>query len=327
VKWTGIALILEYESGKPLADLGLFFWPNRHARQSVPMAVTATTTEITTPHRGLVAALQHSLPRNELFAGLYIVACANGLLGRSIYALNLEGWSGAVMGFEINVIVLAACFAGVYLIASSSSRDQIRTWDLVVALAFLGVVALPIYAMSWVAVTGLSLYLHFFANDGSERRRGALILLALAVPMLWSRLLFQVFARPLLALDATMVAWLLGTERVGNMVRFADNSGYMVVTPACASWANITYAFLCWVVVSQWVNHRWGWIDFLWLFLACASVVSINVTRIAVTGLSYENYQLIHGPGGFEIVLGTVFLCFIIGFSVIGARRELFSRA
>jgi len=290
------------------------------------MAVTATTAEITIPRRGLVAALQHALPRNELFAGLYIVGCANGLLGRSIYALNLEGWSGAVMGFEINVIVLAACFAGVYLIASSS-RDQIRTLDLVVALAFLGVVALPIYAMSWVAVTGLSLYLHFFANDGSERRRGALILLALAVPMLWSRLLFQFFARPLLELDATMAAWLLGTERIGNLVRFADNSGYMVVTPACASWANITFAFLCWVVVSQWVNHRWRWIDLLWLFFACASVVAINVARIVLTGLSRENYQLIHGPGGFEVVLGMVFLCFIIGFSVIGARRELFHRA
>jgi len=83
------------------------------------------------------------------------------------------------MGFELNVIVLAACFAGVYLIASNS-RDRIRTLDLVVALAFLGLVTLPIYALSWVAVTGLSLYILLFANDGSERRRGALILLALA---------------------------------------------------------------------------------------------------------------------------------------------------
>jgi hypothetical protein len=176
-------------------------------------------------------------------------------------------------------------------------------------------------------VTGLSLYILFFANDGAERRRGALILLALAVPMLWSRLLFQFFARPLLELDATMAAWLLGAERIGNLVRFADNSGYMVITPACASWANITYAFLCWVVVSQWVNHRWRSIDLLWLFLACASVVATNVARIALVGQSQENYQLFHGAGEFEGVLGMVFLCFIIGFSVIGARRELFHRA
>jgi exosortase/archaeosortase family protein len=289
------------------------------------MAVTATPTELTAPRRGLVAALQHSLPRNELFAGLYVVACANGLLGRTIYTLNLEGWYGAVTGFEINVIVLAACFAGVYLIAAGS-RDRIRTLDLVVALAFLGLVSLPIYALSWVAVTGLSFYILLFANDGAERRRGALILLALAVPMLWSRLLFQFFARFLLDLDATMAAWMLGTERTGNLVRFADNSGYMVITPACASFGNMTYAFLCWVVVSQWVNHRWRSIDLLWLFLACASVVAINVTRIALTGQSQASFQFIHNQYG-EMILGTVFICLIIGFSVIGARREVFHRA
>jgi exosortase/archaeosortase family protein len=289
------------------------------------MAVIATPTELTAPRRGLVAALQHALPRNELFAGLYVVACANGLVGRTIFTLNLEGWYGALTGFEINVIVLAACFAGVYLIATGS-RDGIRTLDLVVALAFLGLVTLPIYALSWVAVTGLSFYILLFANDGAERRRGALIMLALAVPMLWSRLVFQFFARPLLELDAMMSAWLLGTERTGNLVRFADNSGYMVITPACASWANITFAFLCWVVVSQWVNHRWRSIDVLWLFLACASVVAINVTRIALTGQSQESFQFIHNQYG-EMILGPIFLCLIIVFCLIGARRELFHRA
>ena len=289
------------------------------------LTATATADGLTAPRRGLVSALQHSLPRNELFAGLYILACANGLLGRSILTLNLEGWMGAVVGFDINVIVLFACFAGVYLIATSN-RDEIRTLDLVVALGFLGLVILPIYALSWVAVTGLSLYILLFANDGAERKRGALILLALSIPMLWSRLVFQFFARPLLELDATMAAWLLGTERVGNLVRFGDNSGYMVITPACASWANITFAFLCWVAITQWAGHRWRPIDLLWSFLACVSVVAVNVTRIAVTGLSYGHYEAIHNKGG-EMVLSTVFLCLIVGFTVIGSRRELFSRA
>jgi hypothetical protein len=306
--------------------------------------MTATiTNELATPRRGVIAALQRSMPRNEFFAGLYILGCANGLLGRSIYTFNLEGWRGAVVGFEANIIVLAACFAGVYLIASSS-RDRIRTLDLVVTLVFLGLVTVPIYAASWVAVTGLSLYILlfasndsergrgaldilFFASAGSERRRGALILLALAVPMLWSRLLFQFLARPLLQLDAMMTAWWLGTERIGNLVRFIDNSGYMVISPYCASFGNITYAFLCWVVISQWVNHRWRSIDLLWLFLACASVVATNIARIALIGQSEENYRLFHGPGAFETILGMIFLCFIIGFSVIGARRELFHRA
>jgi hypothetical protein len=100
----------------------------------------------------------------------------------------------------------------------------------------------------------------------------------------------------------------------------------MLITPACASWANITFAFLCWVVVSQWVNHRWRSMDFLWLFLACASVVAINIIRLALTGQTQETYQFIHNPNG-EMIGGTVILCFVIGFSLLGARRELFRRA
>ena len=74
--------------------------------------MTATTNELTAPRRGLVAALRRSMPRDEFFAGLYILGCANGLVGRTIYTLNLEGWTGAVAGFEINVIVWAACLRG-----------------------------------------------------------------------------------------------------------------------------------------------------------------------------------------------------------------------
>jgi hypothetical protein len=287
--------------------------------------VTTTINGLTGPSRGLVGALRQSIPRNEFFTGLFILGCANGLLGRSILTLNLEGWMGAVMGFDMNVIVLFACFAGVYLIASSN-RDEIRTSDLGVALGFLGLVILPIYAMSWVAVAGLSLYILLFANDGSERRRGALILLALTVPMLWSRLFFQFFARPLLELDATMVTWLLGTARIGNLVHFADNSGYMVITPACASWANLSFAFLCWVAVTQWVNHRWSSIDLVWSFLACVSVVAVHVTRIAIIGLSRGHFEAIHGKWG-DVIAGSIILCLTIGFSVVATRRELFSRA
>jgi hypothetical protein len=287
--------------------------------------MTATINELTAPRRGLVAALQRSMPRDEFFAGLYILGCANGLLGRTLYTLNLQGWTGAAMGFETNVIVWAAAFAGIYLLTTSNKRDQITTLDLVVAAVFLPFLIVPSYPLSWVAVTGLSLYILFFANDGAERRRGALILFALTFPMLWSRLFFQFFARPLLALDATMVTWLLGTEQIGNTVRFADNSGYMVISPACTSFANISYVFVCWITVTQWANHRWSSIDLLWTSLACASLVTINIARIALTGLSRWHFEMFHNQYE-EMVLGTIFLCVIVGLSVLGARRELFSR-
>ena len=189
----------------------------------------------------------------------------------------------------------------------------------------LGLVTLPIFPVSWVAVTGLSLYILLFANGGSERRRGAVILLALTVPMLWSRLLFQFFANFILDVDASLVALLLGTGHEGNTVRFADGSGSMVVLAACSSLANMSMAFLCWVSITQWAKHRWSAIDILWSLLACASVIFVNVTRISLMGLSHSHYEAIYSEWG-DLVTNSVMLALMVGFSVLGARREIFSR-
>jgi exosortase/archaeosortase family protein len=143
--------------------------------------------------------------------------------------------------------------------------------------------------------------------------------------MLWSRLFFQFFAQPILAIDAWLASAVLGTERIGNLIGFADGSGYMIVSPACTSFGNISFAFLCWVAVTQWANHRWSPIDLLWLSLTCISVVAVNVVRLGITGLSYSNFEAIHNQTG-EAVGGAIILVLTVGFSVFGARRELFSR-
>lgn len=289
--------------------------------------MTATSIEPIARRRGLVAALQHSVPRNQFFAGLYLLACANGLVGRVLYSLTLEGWMGAATAVEMNVIVLAACYVGLYLVLHSDDQEQVRPADFIVAVPFLVLVALPIFPVSWMALAGLSLYILLFANNGSSgRTRGAIVLLALSVPMLWSRLVFQFFANIILDIDAALVASIMGTERVGNLVRFADDSGYMFISPACTSFGNISFAFLCWITVTQWVRHRWSPIDILWCLLACGSVIAVNVVRIAVTGLSQRNYELIHNQWG-EAVGSLVIMAITIGVSVIGARREIFARS
>ena len=76
-----------------------------------------------------------NLARNELFAGLSILACANGLGSRVIQAINRAGWTDAALGtFEISAIVFTACAAGV---------DKIRSADLVVAAELLLLIILP----------------------------------------------------------------------------------------------------------------------------------------------------------------------------------------
>ena len=285
--------------------------------------MTATSTELTGPRRGLLAMVRAAMPRDEFFAGLFILGCANGLMGRILLGFDTDGWIG-VLGGNISVIVWLACFAGVSLVLREH-RQELRSTDLAVGVVFLILVMLPIFALSWVAVTGLSLYLLLFANGGSERRRGALILLALTVPMLWSGLIFRFFMVPLLEFDASLAAWILGTDRVGNVFRFADGSGSVVVLPACSSVANISLAFLCWVSVTQWFKHPWSVMDIFWSLLACTSVIAVNVIRISLMGLSPWHHDLIHNEWG-NMVTNFIILGLTVLISVVGARREIFSR-
>ena len=102
----------------------------------------------------MFSAVCEAIPRNDLFAILYIVGCANGQLGRFIQSLQFSGWEGALSCAEINVIMLVACFAGISLI-SQKSAERALPRDVAVGLVFLILVGLPIIPLSWVGVTEL----------------------------------------------------------------------------------------------------------------------------------------------------------------------------
>src|SRR5215471_18000255 len=248
-----------------------------------------SSTKLSAPRSGVVGVLRRAMSREEFFAGLCIVGLINGLAGQIIQSI-LDGWSASA--FErISVIEFLACFAGVSLLLRDR-KEAVRTLDLAFAAIFLLFIILPVGVLSWIGVTGLSLYV-LLTQPSPSVRRGAIILLAVTVPMLWSRLLFQFFAHIILGIDAALVAGLLGTDRAGNVVRFFDSSGYMVVEPGCSSLANMSLAFLCWVTVTQWVNHRWSPTDIIWCLLTCVSVIAVNVIRISLMGLSQDHYQII----------------------------------
>ena len=143
--------------------------------------------------------------------------------------------------------------------------------------------------------------------------------------MFWSRLLFQFFAGPILEIDAAFVASMLGTARAGNLVGFGDGSGTMMLIPACSSFTNLSLGFLCLVTVTQWAGHRWSAIDVVWLIFACGMILGINTARMALTGVSKANYDMIHSSWG-ATIFGMVILVVIFSISALSARRELFTR-
>jgi hypothetical protein len=263
--------------------------------------------------------------REEFFAALLILGCVNGLGSRIIQSVHQLGWADALSStFEISALVWLSCIAGISVILHDR-MGKIRSADISVGAVFLFLVILPIGPLSWLAVAALCLYILVSTTD-SSLRRGAFILLAPTVPMLWSRLLFQFFANPILEADASLVRWLLGTHRTGNMVEFADGSGLLVILPSCSSLANVSLAFLCWATISQVVSHKRSIYDLLWCFLACASVVVVNVTRISLMGLNHVQYDEIHNHWG-DAIANIIILGLTIGFSVLGVRRELFARS
>jgi hypothetical protein len=270
------------------------------------------------------STIARELPRGEFFAGLLALGCVSGLASRVIQSVNRSGWAdGLFKTFDISVIVWLSCAAGLSLVL----RDRtigVRSSELVMGAGFVFLVILPIGALSWLAVTALSLYIIISADIASSRR-GAFILLATTVPMLWSRLLFQFFANLILQIDASLVGWILGTHRTGDIVEFADGSGVLVILPACSSLANVSLAFLCWVTMSQIICHKNSAFDLFWCLMACISVIAVNVTRISVQGLSQWHYATFHSQWGGEVG-NTVILGLMVGFSVLGVRRELFRR-
>src|SRR5690242_4429240 len=161
--------------------------------------VTAVTSHQAVAERApILGALRRSLARNQFFAGLYILGCANGLGGNVVRSLGSGNWTGGID--QISAIVWFALVAGISLLLGES-KDELKRGDLAVGAIFLVFVAAPASEINWVGVTGLSFYILLFANTDPARRRAALILLALTVPMVWSPLLFAFFSKIFLDFD------------------------------------------------------------------------------------------------------------------------------
>jgi hypothetical protein len=276
-------------------------------------------------HRAQLGEQLRSMPRDEYFAALFIIGCVNGLGSRIIETVRWVGWTEATLStFGTSAIVWVACYAGIRLILQENS-EKVRAVDLVVGLALLIPIALPVGGLSWVAISVLSLYVILFSEPLSPRRRGAIILLAATVPMLWSRLLFRYFANAILSIDASLVGLMLGTGSNGNVVPFVDGSGSLIILPYCSSLANVSLAFLAWILISRWQPHRWSIQDLYCCVVAASSVVSVNITRIGLMGLSQENYNAIHSQWGFTIT-NLLILGLTLGICLLGVRRETDAR-
>src|SRR5260221_9816588 len=104
---------------------------------------SATQGPTYTMYRSAQAAIRAlGFARGELFAGLYILGCVNGLAAKMILSVHRLGWVDAAVGtFDVSVIVVIACFTGISLVRADKTGG-IRLVDLAVAMVVLLNIAL-----------------------------------------------------------------------------------------------------------------------------------------------------------------------------------------
>jgi exosortase/archaeosortase family protein len=257
---------------------------------------------------------------NKLYAGVIAIGVANAVAGRMIALVKLEGIVPALMrAFDISVLVWVAAAIAVHLIHKTPLRSVSRR-DRFVAICACTLFAVPLSSASWIGLSALALYLTRSAAAGSVQLRAGWVLLAITVPMFWSRLLFEFISEWILLADAWLVAQVLGTRQVGNTVQLADGTGFLYIASSCSSMANVSLAILCWTLFVQTSDQSRRVKTVRWCLLACLAMVCVNVTRISLVGLYHEHFDLIHGQVGATIAAWTSLLL-MLGVCSAGIRQ------
>lgn len=270
--------------------------------------------------------MRQAFHRGPFFAGLFILGFCNGVFERILGETREIPLGDAILGtFGISILVWAACWIAVSFLLRQPPAPLTRS-DWIAGLAITAGTLIPSSQLSWIALTGLGLYGLRSFEAGSPGRRGAFLIIAVTVPMFWSRLVFAMLSDLILQADAILVSLMVGTPRVGNTVEFADQWGYLVIAPPCSSLANISLSVLGLAIFTQLYSRPPSFKDVWWCLAACLGVIIVNVTRIALMGLYREHFDLIHGTAGAGIA-SFLTLAVIISVNMLRVRDEVFARS
>jgi hypothetical protein len=229
--------------------------------------------------------------RSQIYCGVVSIGFANGASDRVAESLGRGGAISAIMGmFGVSLVVWLAMGTTIWLFLHSEAERPRRT-DFVAACAAAFAFLLPLPQLSWLVLT----------SPAGVLRRAAVVLGAITVPMFWARMAFAVFGGPILAIDAKMVGWIVGTRGVGNTVPFADGSGVVFLLPACSSLTNLSLALLCGVMIVKLYDLKWSKTVIRAVIAACLATVAINLARISLIGVMPAYYDIIHGTVGITL--------------------------
>lgn len=240
-----------------------------------------------------------------LFCGLVGVGFLNGISEKAGIEIERNGVLLALFStLGTSVVVWAAAIVGVAVLIRSPPQP-ITAADGAVALFALACFLVPAPFMSWLGIAAIGAHMCLSPRSKAPIRRAGTIFVALTVPMLWTRILFASASTTILAADAKLIGWVLGTRSHDNMIDFVDGSGVIFLEPACSSITNVSLIFLCGVLFVKGQGRAWSKAAVGAIIAAGAVTVLINVVRISLIGLMPQYYAPIHGTLGTMVATWT----------------------
>ena len=241
------------------------------------------------------------LKRAPAFACAGVLAALNAQADLIINALTWQKPLEALTTLGgIAAVIWIAMYAALMLGFEESHRRIERKDALVLAL----VIGLCLLPLSYAAQAGLLLcggYLFATSRTGDTSRRISIILLALTGPLIWGRIVLQLFATPLLWLDAHIAGAAAGTHVQGNMVQFADTSRNFLIGTQCSSVHNMSLAVVLWTTAAALFNLR---IDRGFVVAGAGMVAlmfGLNILRLTLMAIFPANFEWLHAGLGADL--------------------------
>jgi hypothetical protein len=203
----------------------------------------------------------------------------------------------------------------------TSENKPARPVDLWMLGACVVAAMVPVSPVSTLAATALGL---FTLWRGDERLRAAgMVLLAIAVQLLWSRLIMLVFLAPIASLDAHMVGLITGIPVHGNVVPFANGVRAMAIEEGCTSVQNASIALVLFVGIVRTFRPKPIASETLYFAGAFLSVIAINIARLSLMSQSLAAFYALHGATGFAVINLIITVNGLI-WATLSVRREIF---
>jgi hypothetical protein len=244
--------------------------------------------------------------RPFVVVGLYVLGLANSVADKVVVSIATDGFlTGLLNTFDISVVVLAAGFVGLRHAAKTPGR-AVDGADFLVGVVYLLSLCIPLSPVSTAALTFLALYEYIRNIDSPEATAASTLFLGIAVCQLWGGMMLKLFSLPILSIDATLVAEVLGLIKDGavehseNVIDIVGGQS-LIILPRCSSLSNISYALLCWLTLVRVGRVYWRKTDLYMMPIVIAGVFVINVLRMTLMGINPEMYLVLHGALGANV--------------------------